>query len=160
MPDALRQSGTYALVLRCPEPGIVKVGALGEVTLGRGYLVYIGSAFGSGGLAGRLRHHLRPIVRPHWHIDYIRRHCETLGAWLANGDRGLEHSWAGEIAKLANTTAPHPGFGSSDCRCDAHLFRLRRNPSRAWFRSVLEVQPTARDVAFYSTAGLDDAVSS
>lgn len=55
--------GTYLLLLRVDSPCMVNVGRLGTATLGLGWVLYVGSAFGPGGLAARLRHHLRP-ARP------------------------------------------------------------------------------------------------
>ncbi len=51
---ALNKPGTYALVLACQKTGRVRIGRLGVLALQPGFYVYVGSAFGSGGLAARL----------------------------------------------------------------------------------------------------------
>ena len=67
--------GTYVLVLRLSSSLTLPVGRLGECYLTKGYYIYVGSAFGSGGLAARLRHHLKVSLTPHWHIenDHLRK---------------------------------------------------------------------------------------
>ncbi len=146
--------GTYALVLRCRERALVRVGALGDVELLPGYLVYVGSAFGSGGLAGRLRHHVRSVKRPRWHVDYVRGRAETVGAWWAAGARNLEHEWAGSIAQLPGASVPKAGLGSSDCRCPSHLFRLPRSPRGGWFAAALGGCGIAPQASFVTAADL------
>jgi Uri superfamily endonuclease len=61
--------GTYALILACRRTGAVRVGRLGTMQLQPGAYAYVGSAFGTGGLEARLRHHLLPASQPDWHID-------------------------------------------------------------------------------------------
>ena len=67
--------GTYALLLastatRC----LYALGGLGSLTLRPGWYVYVGSAFGPGGVCARLAHHRKRAARPHWHVDYLRLH--------------------------------------------------------------------------------------
>lgn len=126
--DSLTTKGTYALVLECTEPAEVSVGALGVLELNPGVLVYVGSAFGSGGLAGRLRHHLLPVTRPHWHLDYIRPHVALQAAWCVAGPRSLEHDWARAVADIRGFSVPLSGFGSSDCNCVSHLLCSNHGP--------------------------------
>jgi Uri superfamily endonuclease len=128
-----RTPGTYALVLELPRPVEIEVGRLGKVFFNAPFYIYVGSALGSGGLAARLRHHLRRAARPHWHIDYLRRCTEIREIWLSEGDRHFECSWS---KKLAGTPAAQPvtGFGSSDCRCESHLVALTDAPDEAWLR--------------------------
>jgi Uri superfamily endonuclease len=57
------------------------MGSLGRLQLRPGYYVYVGSAFGPGGLRARIEHHARPAVRPHWHIDYLRRYTRLEAVW-------------------------------------------------------------------------------
>ncbi|MBI2540538.1 MAG: DUF123 domain-containing protein, partial [Deltaproteobacteria bacterium] len=68
-----RRSGTYVLLLRLPSRTHLAVGKLGGFDLSSGYYCYVGSGFGPGGVLSRLAHHLRPIRRPHWHVDYLRK---------------------------------------------------------------------------------------
>jgi Domain of unknown function DUF123 len=64
--------GTYALVLRCSTTRTVRIGRIGTIRLMPGWYVYIGSAFGPGGLRARIGHHTARAARPHWHIDHLR----------------------------------------------------------------------------------------
>ena len=54
-----RNPGTYALGLRLDAHSTCRIGALGEYTLQPGNYIYVGSAWGPGGLAARLSRHLR-----------------------------------------------------------------------------------------------------
>ncbi len=113
--------GTYILVLEAARPATIAVGRLGTLAVERGWYLYTGSALGAGGLAGRLRHHLRPVVRPHWHIDYLRPVTTVRAIWYtAHGER-WEHRWASLLACMA-TPVPCAGFGASDCACTVHCF--------------------------------------
>ena len=51
----------------------VQIGRCGTLCAHPGFYVYVGGALGPGGLRARLSHHLRRAVRPHLHIDYLRR---------------------------------------------------------------------------------------
>ncbi|MDY7107974.1 MAG: GIY-YIG nuclease family protein [Planctomycetota bacterium] len=126
--------GTYALVLRSDAAARIRVGRLGELDARRGYYVYVGSAFGPGGLAGRLAHHQRPPTRPHWHIDYLRTHAPLIEIWFTNDAHPREHKWADLIGSARGATIPLPGFGSSDCTCRSHLFHFAQRPSVSAFR--------------------------
>ena len=120
--------GTYALVFAVEKPARVQVGALGEVQIPEGWFVYVGSAFGPGGLRGRLGHHTRPVVKAHWHIDYLREFISLQEVWYSESSTHLEHTWAAELEKLSETAIPLKGFGASDCNCTAHLFHFTVKP--------------------------------
>jgi Uri superfamily endonuclease len=123
--------GSYLLVLEVVQARGMRVGALGQLALQPGFYVYAGSAFGPGGLAARLAHHLRRSRRPHWHIDYLRRHATVREIWVAEGAR-CEHAWARALAARPSAVLPCARFGASDCRCPAHLIRFARRPGPAW----------------------------
>lgn len=76
-------------------------------------------------------------VRPHWHIDYLRRHTRLESVWYRCGVP-REHDWAAQIAELPTATTVLLGFGSSDCGCDTHLF---------WFEAALPVAVLKADFA-------------
>ncbi len=121
--------GTYALLLRSTTAARVRIGRLGIIDLRPGYYVYIGSAFGPGGLRARISHHQRIAQHPHWHIDYLRSHARLAEVLYVCNSR-CEHEWAALIAAVPGAVIPMPGFGSSDCHCLAHLFRLRTSDGR------------------------------
>jgi Uri superfamily endonuclease len=133
----LARPGTYALLFACPKRARASVGALGGVELSPGHLVYVGSALGSGGLAGRLRHHVAPLARPRWHVDFLRAHASLIGAWWTSNTRRLEHAWAACLASAPSFAELRTGFGASDCRCTTHLFHRGRRPGDRWMRERL-----------------------
>lgn len=128
-----QRPGTYALLLRAAASGQVEVGRHGVMPVRRGWYVYVGSARGPGGLRARLAHHLRPVRRPHWHVDYLRQRAAVREIWAAYNRRADEHRWAKVFAVTQGVQIPGEGFGSSDCACRAHLFFFRRRPGRAIF---------------------------
>ena len=129
-------SGAYALQLELSAPTDIEVGRLGRIRFESPCYLYFGSAFGPGGLKARLRHHLQPAKRPHWHIDYLRRKADVIGIWYSEDDARLECIWA-DAALGHRGVSPVPDFGSSDCRCRSHLLAATRVPSLRAFRQRL-----------------------
>ena len=129
--------GTYALLCEVQHRARVRVGALGEMCLEPGLIVYVGSARGPGGLRARLGHHCRAPNRPHWHLDYLRAEAAVLGAWISTSPDRLEHRWAAAVGSMRGAAIPAAGFGSSDCTCPAHLLWFARRPAGARFRRAL-----------------------
>jgi Uri superfamily endonuclease len=130
------RAGTYALLLWSAAHRRIQVGRLGAIQLRRGWYVYVGSARGPGGVRARLAHHLRVARRPHWHVDYLRRHAAIREIWTSYDARADEHRWARVLAAAEGAQAPCAGFGSSDCSCGNHLFFFRQRPVRAIFSGV------------------------
>jgi len=85
-------------------------------------------------------------------VDALRRHARLIAAWYTVDVRRCEHSWARLLTEMRGAELPAAGFGSSDCRCPAHLIRFERRPSRQAFRrrlrSVLPDAGALRAVAF------------
>jgi len=128
--DALpRVPGTYTLLLHVDNPRTVAVGRLGTAVLLPGWLLYVGSAFGSGGLAARIGHHLRPTPKPHWHVDYLRAALPLEEIWLCASPLPLEHRFAAALHRAPGSSIPLPRCGASDCRCAAHLFHFTVRPT-------------------------------
>ena len=125
--------GTYVLVLRLVDETHIKVGKLGEFSFSAGHYLYVGSAQGSGGLAARVARHRRAEKRLHWHIDYLTRRADIIDVWYIESPRHLECAVAEAIAALPGAGVLVPGFGSSDCRCSAHLFYFSEPPDSAVF---------------------------
>jgi Uri superfamily endonuclease len=141
----LSSPGTYALELRVPIPVTRKIGALGLHFISPGCYFYVGSAFGPGGLRGRLNHHLKLSNKPHWHIDYLRPYAEIEQIWYTYSVR-CEHAWAAAFQSLPGCNLPIFGFGSSDCGCPAHLFYLRLKPEPEALQKSLASGIHARSV--------------
>jgi Uri superfamily endonuclease len=110
---------TYQLLIEVAEPVRVAVGRLGEFEFPAGLYCYTGSALRN--FEARVRRHLSPVKKMHWHIDYLL---------AAAGVRIREVRRFGEAECTVNRhTAgeiPVPGFGAGDCRagCGSHLKRL------------------------------------
>jgi Uri superfamily endonuclease len=121
--------GTYALLLSSATDSVIRVGRLGDRRLQRGFYVYVGSALGSGGVRGRLAHHMRPAEHPHWHIDYIRTKTTIVAVWFRYHWKSWEHDWAKRFAALPGASVPMAGFGSADCDCESHLFFFEECPA-------------------------------
>jgi Uri superfamily endonuclease len=117
-------AGVYVLIWRLTGTLRLEVGRLGQVDLPPGWVLYVGSACGPGGLAARVGRHLRAEKRTHWHVDALAGREPVCAVWAVESTRRLECVWAGAVAGLAGAGVPAPGFGSSDCRCPAHLFHL------------------------------------
>ena len=125
------QPGTYAVVLSATTGGLVQIGRLGKLRLQPGFYVYVGSALGPGGVRARLAHHLEPSSRPHWHIDYLRKHTALEEVWYCYGCARWEHQWARNLGMARGVCVPLAGFGASDCRCESHLYFFKNQPSRS-----------------------------
>lgn len=144
------QPGSYVLALHASQAVTIPVGRLGSLAVTPGCFLYVGSALGAGGLAGRLRHHLRVTPRPHWHIDALRAVTELAGVWWCASPMRLEHAWAQALAALPDCKIPLARFGASDCRCAAHLFCYAPAPVDTAVAAALQgqVELDAARVAF------------
>ncbi|NJM05523.1 GIY-YIG nuclease family protein [Candidatus Gracilibacteria bacterium] len=123
--------GSYILVFQLDRPlNAIAIGRLGCFDFVPGYYIYIGSAFGSGGLPARLAYHQRRYkAHPHWHIDYLRPFLNLCEIWTVGGPHRLECSWCELFAANPALQRPVAGFGSRDTGCASHLFFSARRPS-------------------------------
>lgn len=120
--------GTYILVLRLANATDLTIGKLGHFHFRKGYYLYVGSAFGPGGLAARLKHHLSVSPKPRWHLDYLRPATRVTDIRISKENERAEHIWAEQLSLMENFSIPISGFGSSDCTCLAHLFHSTKKP--------------------------------
>lgn len=107
---------------------------MGKLQLSRGYFIYVGSAFGPGGVRARIAHHGRISKSPYWHLDYLRPFMQLVEIWFTYDNLSREHEWADELALLRASRKPFPAFGASDCECRTHLFAFGYKPAFATFR--------------------------
>ena len=130
--------GTYALILHASQalPPIT-IGKLGKLPITPGYYVYIGSAFGSGGVRARVAHHCRTSHKPRWHIDYLRAQLELIEIWYTHDPRPREAEWVTYLQAMAGVFQPMRGFGASDSRHTSHLFHSNKRPTVELFREML-----------------------
>ena len=129
--------GTYLLLLECDRQAELSIGKLGHMMTQPGFYLYVGSAFGPGGIQARINHHAQIALRPHWHIDYLRTKARFAGAWCVYGFR-YEHEWAQALDESDDTVISLIGFGSSDCKCITHLFYMKLRPDRAVMENLLK----------------------
>lgn len=95
----------------------VEIGALGEISFDGKY-VYAGS--GQTNVRKRLQRHFSGNKNKHWHIDYISgENC--FDYFILPEDSSYE-CWMAE--KLGKWLKPVESFGSSDCNCKSHLFKI------------------------------------
>lgn len=120
--------GTYVLVMRAPEAGSATIGKLGTIDFEGGWLLYVGSAFGSGGLRARVRRHLRDAKTVHWHIDHLLVELDVTEVWWTDDDRKWEEDWAEALRGMPDARIPLRRFGSGDCGCEGHLVHLPERP--------------------------------
>ena len=115
--DVTDTPGAYVLFLELPRPACVSVGALANLDFPAASYAYVGSAMG--GLSRRVRRYARPVTRPRWHIDYLLTYTRNVTLLTAVSRERIECSIA---MALAGSLPSVPRFGSSDCRCESHLF--------------------------------------
>ena len=120
-------SGVYLFALELGGSRSITIGALGRIRFEKGWYLYVGSA--RRGLSSRLARHERtgPGKPLKWHIDFLRAHARTVRSFPVPTRRDLECRLAREVRKLS--TGMVPRFGSSDCSCPSHLFRLAGDPT-------------------------------
>ena len=133
------QPGTYALILRSRLTAKAQVGRWGQLEIVPGYYVYVGSAFGPGGVQARVARHCRKKKPKRWHIDYLREFLRPLRAWFSHDPKHLEHRWAQAFSNMGGLS-PVQGFGCSDCKCEAHLFSAATEPDIALFSQIVDVK--------------------
>lgn len=123
--------GTYALVVEIERDVDLQIGRLGKFRFPAGSYLYIGS--GKNSLEKRVKRHLGKEKKLFWHIDYLLNspRVKIKKVWVREG--GWECHLAGKMALDKEFRIPIPGFGSSDCRCKAHLFLILNPEGEAQF---------------------------
>ena len=116
--------GTCLLFLSNTKSQKINIGKQGDYLILSGLLVYIGSAFGSGGLRGRILHHLKINQKCHWHIDYLLQKMPVGQVLYTENPSRLGHEWAMLLEKIPKLSIPVKRFGASDCQCASHLFHI------------------------------------
>jgi Uri superfamily endonuclease len=113
--------GVYVLVIQVDEDTNVNVGALGRLTFKKGLYAYVGSA--QNNLEQRVKRHLRKGKRRFWHVDYLLddKATKVIEVFHKQADKTEECAIAKVIGERGE---PVDGFGSSDCSCKSHLFRI------------------------------------
>lgn len=118
---SVRESDTlYAVKAWLPEDieGIT-IGKLGKFHFPKGHYVYAGSA--KRNIRARVDRHIQEDKKQRWHIDYLRPYLQIQAVQTYPGSEG-ECGLFQRLMRENAGTMPVKGFGSSDCRCFAHLF--------------------------------------
>ena len=112
----------YVLIIRLEKIKAIKIGSLGELVFHKGMYAYIGSA--QSNFHKRIERHLRRKKKLFWHIDYLlnNENTDVLKIFFKQGIKKEECNLAGLISKKGKAI---PRFGSSDCKCKSHLFRIK-----------------------------------
>ncbi len=134
------EGGTYALVLESGNHPGLRIGRLGTFRLPPGFLVYVGSAFGGGGVAHRTGRHRDPNSLLRWNIDHLKAIAHPVELWwtLNNQKKPVECHWAMTLANFPGYCCPAPRCGGNDCkRCPAHLFHVATRPRCEEFVSAV-----------------------
>jgi Uri superfamily endonuclease len=132
-----KQPGTYALILHSCMEQRVQIGKLGELDVTPGFYVYVGSAFGPGGLTARVTRHRQKTKKLRWHIDYLTAVMSVEQVWNTLDADRRECQWAEVLGKMRGAYMPLARFGASDCACRTHLWSFPIRPSRRGFRRRL-----------------------
>jgi Uri superfamily endonuclease len=140
--DIPESRGTYALLLYLAENKRISIGHLGDFDLLPGDYVYVGSAFGSGGLRARLKRHYKIEKKKQWHLDWFLPHASIKGVCYRFGPERYECDWVQELISIKGAKYPVPGFGSSDCvkKCGAHLIYFSEEISLASLCKLLNAR--------------------
>lgn len=114
--------GIYILLIEISRKIYAKIGALGKTAFEKGVYAYIGSA--QNRLEKRVARHMSKNKKLFWHIDYLLKNSfvKIIRVFYKNSKKSVECRIADYFAKTEDLI---PGFGCSDCRCKAHLFRIR-----------------------------------
>ncbi|RMG54181.1 MAG: DUF123 domain-containing protein [Gammaproteobacteria bacterium] len=131
------ECGCYLLLMRVSRTQRLRVGALGMMRVDPGWLVYVGSACGPGGLRARLARHARRRKPRRWHIDWLRERVALQAVCWQVGWRD-EAAWARRLGAMPGASAPLPGFGASDDPGNTHLWHFRERPVLEWAGHCVE----------------------
>lgn len=115
--------GNYLLFISVDKDCLLKIGALGRIHFPQGLYVYVGSA--QNGIEGRVKRHFNKNKKKFWHIDYLLSSKNTkIKKVLIRENKKDKNSECRLARSLAKVGEPIRKFGSSDCHCPSHLFKL------------------------------------
>jgi len=118
--------GAYQLLIRLDRDSTIRIGRLGTFHFAAGYYVYTGSAMN--GLEARVARHLSKTKRLRWHIDYLLEGTAIIRYASREGTVREECALNAATLAMPGAAVCVKGFGSSDCRCVAHLVYFQAEP--------------------------------
>ena len=116
--------GSYLVIFKTAHNRRILVGQLGEISLRKGYYIYVGSA--KQNLSARIERHRRLRKKLFWHIDYLGARAMLHAALPIRSSDDLECELASAMSDISEKSVP--GFGCSDCTCPSHLFWSPKDP--------------------------------
>ncbi len=111
--------GVYTAFFRLQEEKNIAVGSLGKIRFDPGIYAYTGS--GRSNVLKRLERHFSSSKNVYWHIDYFSVEAEPLDFFILPESSEYECILADIVGTIGD---PVKDFGSSDCECESHFFRL------------------------------------
>lgn len=115
-----KEQTLYAITFRLnKDTHAIPIGKLGQFNFQQGYYVYVGSA--KRNITARIDRHLRIDKKMRWHIDYLRPYL-TVESVQSFPEEDGECKLYQHLKRTHHASTPVKGFGSSDCKCDSHLF--------------------------------------
>lgn len=111
--------GVYLVFFSLKQGRDIEIGALGDIEFEQGIYVYAGS--GRTSVKKRIQRHFSQEVNKFWHIDYFSEVAEPVDYFILPEKSDYECFMASELEEMAE---PVEDFGSSDCDCRSHLFRI------------------------------------
>jgi Uri superfamily endonuclease len=129
--------GVYVLIIEVNNDAPLNVGALGKSTFKKGLYAYVGSA--QNDLEQRVKRHLRKEKRKFWHVDYLLDNDTTrvVKVFYKQANKTEECAIAKVIGERGE---PIHDFGSSDCNCKSHLYRIKHYEFLQESMRVLDVK--------------------
>jgi Uri superfamily endonuclease len=114
--------GVYILLIAISKKILINVGALGSMKFKKGIYAYVGSA--QNNLEKRILRHLKKDKIKFWHIDYLLENkAVTIFKVLFFMAAKKAECLIGQ--GILERSSPIKNFGSSDCKCVSHLFKIK-----------------------------------
>jgi len=113
-PDS--RPGTYIMIMLSERPSVLRAGRLETFWLPAGFLIYVGSACGGGGIKKRTDRHRIPDAPRMWNLDHHKAIASPKEVWWTEHVETVECRWAMALAGLPGYRCPAPRFGGNDCK--------------------------------------------
>ena len=112
----------YVLIIQVENTISLKIGSLGTKVFNKGLFAYVGSA--QSNFYKRINRHKCQKKKIFWHIDYLLTNKKTIliKIFFKLAKKTEECKLAQLISKKGKSI---PNFGSSDCKCKSHLFKIK-----------------------------------
>ncbi len=110
--------GIYSLIFDLPQVLVFRW------RIDEGIYVYVGSALKNGFLESRIKRHLSRTKKVFWHIDHITTRKTPFAVVYAYTKDKTECKLSKVLEKNAFIL---DSFGSSDCNCKSHFYRLNKD---------------------------------